>query len=190
MNVRVADRVRFAVATVAGLIMVYALFVSRDHITHVAHLIGLHGYQAATLFVLIDLPALVGKAMRIKYFAASTRRTGFKLMLFSGSLSLVCNVASGWFGGGVGPAGYGAFVVTMFVIMENVVTKIKPAAAVTRARNADSSQPAPAPVKLTSTTRKCAPGCTCGKHNRTAVNPVSPGAVPLATLNAGMAVTP
>ncbi len=32
MNVKIADRVRLAVTITAGLIMVYALFVSRDHI--------------------------------------------------------------------------------------------------------------------------------------------------------------
>lgn len=136
MNVKIADRVRLAVTIVSGLIMVYALIVSADHISHVAHLIGLIGYQAATLFVLIDLPALVGKVLRLKYFAASTRRTGLKLMVASGILSLLCNVSSGLFEGGLGPAGYGAFVVVMFLVMENVVTKIKPAASVARAKNA------------------------------------------------------
>lgn len=153
MNVKMADRVRLAVTIVAGAIMVYALYVSRDHITHVARLIGLTGYQAETLFVLIDIPALVGKTLRTKYFAASTRRTGLRLMIASGTLSLVCNVASGWFGGGIGPAGYGVFVVMMFLVMENVVTKIKPAAAVTRAKNGEA-------IKTTQrrkTQRKAAP---------------------------------
>lgn len=136
MNATIANRVRTAVTVVATLIMVYALYVSADHIGHVAHLIGLVGYQASTLFVLIDIPALVGKALRLRYFAASTRRTGLRLMVASGTLSLTCNVASGWFGGGVGPAAYGVFVVSMFLVMENVITKIKPAASVTKAKNA------------------------------------------------------
>lgn len=136
MNVKIADRVRIAVTIVAGLVMLYALFVSADHEIHVAHLINLSGYQAATLWVLIDLPALIGKILRLPAFLASTRRMGLKLMIGSGSLSLVCNVCSGWFGGGFGPAAYGAFVVGMFLALENVVTKIKPAAAVTRAKNA------------------------------------------------------
>jgi hypothetical protein len=156
MNVKVANRVRTAVTIVATLIMVYALFVSRDHITHVALLIGLGGYQASTLFVLIDLPALVGKAMQLKYFAASTRRTGKRLMWMSGSLSFACNVVSGWFGGGYGPAGYGAFVVIMFLVMENAVTKIKPAAAVTRAKNVDNAE-TPARPTAKATARKATP---------------------------------
>jgi len=132
MNNKIADRVRAAVTIVSGLIMLYALFVSADHEVHVAHLIGLRGYQASTLWVLIDLPAVVGKALRLKYFAASTRGTGLRLMITSGTLSLVCNVSSGWFGGGLGPAAYGAFVVGMFLVMENVVTKIRPAANTTK----------------------------------------------------------
>jgi hypothetical protein len=140
MNVKVADRVKLAVTLVASAIMVYALFVSRDHITHVAHLIHLTGYQAETLFVLVDIPALVGKALRLSYFSAATRRMGGKLMVASGIVSLGCNVASGWFSGGFGPAGYGVFVVVMFLIMENVVTRIKPAAGVTRAKNAETAK--------------------------------------------------
>lgn len=168
MNVKIASRVRAVVTVIATLIMVYALYVSRDHITHVAHLIGLGGYQATTLFILIDLPALVGKAMQLPYFAGSTRKSGRRLMWLSGSLSLVCNVMSGVFAGGVGPAVYGAFVVVMFVIMENAIGKIKPAAAVTRARNASNGTTVTAPARkpANSTARKCADGCTCGKHNR------------------------
>jgi hypothetical protein len=183
MNVKVADRVRAAVTTVAGLIMVYALFVSADHISHVAHLIGLGGYQASTLFVLIDIPALVGKVLRLRYFAATTRRTGMRLMVASGTLSLVCNVASGWFGGGTGPATYGAFVVAMFLVMENVVTKIKPAAAVTRAKNADTSTETEAQL----TPRQIAARKGIETKRRNAAKPVSPGRVPVEVLNADMA---
>lgn len=174
MNVKIADRVRAAVTVVSGLIMVYALFVSADHISHVAHLIGLRGYQASTLFVLIDIPALVGKVLRLRYFAVTTRRTGLRLMIASGTLSLVCNVASGWFGGGLGPAGYGAFVVAMFLVMENVVTKIKPAAAVTRAKNADSIETPAQPTPRQLAARKAAQTRT-----RNAVAPVSPGVGPV-----------
>lgn len=164
MNVTIANRVRLAVTLVATLIMAYALFVSRDHITHVALLIGLGGYQAQTLFVLIDLPALVGKAMQLPYFAHSTRKAGKLLMWLSGSLSVVCNVTSGWFGGGIGPAGYGAFVVFMFLLLEWAVVKIKPAASVTRAKNKANETTTETIAVAIPAPRKCAPGCTCGKH--------------------------
>jgi hypothetical protein len=143
MNVLIADRIKNAVITVVGLIMVYALFVSRDHITDVGYRIGLHGYQAETLFVLVDIVALIGKVLTLKYFAASTRKMGRNLMVVSGLLSLACNVASGWLSGGYGAAGYGVFIVVMFLVLENVVTRIKPAAAVTRAKNAAAGKVAP-----------------------------------------------
>jgi hypothetical protein len=181
VNVKVADRVKAAVSLAAGLIMVYALFVSADHITYVAHLMNLHGYQARTLFVFIDLPALIGKLLRLRYFSASTRRMGLKLMIFSGTLSLVCNVGSGWFEGGTGPASYGVFIVTMFLVLENVVTRIKPAAAVTKAKNAVVTQ---TPARRRNVA-KAAPRVRAPRVPVTA--PVSPGIVPLAELNAGMA---
>lgn len=134
----IANRVKLAVIVATAAIMVYALWVSKDHITDIALLIGLTGYQAKTLFILIDLPALIGKVIQLKYFARSTQRMGRKLMVASGTLSLVCNVLSGFHSGGWGAAGYGAFVVVMFLVLEGVVTKIKPSASVTRAKNAES----------------------------------------------------
>lgn len=175
MNVKIADRIKTAVIVVTALIMAYALFVSRDHITHVAHLIGLTGYQASTLFVFIDLPALIGKVLQLRYFAASTRKMGFKLMLLSGSLSLACNVVSGIFAGGYGPAGYGAFIVLMFVGLEHVIVRIKPAAAVTRAKNAVSVETPKSPnPKRSAAARKSA--ATRRRNAAAAVAPVSPGA--------------
>lgn len=143
MNVKIADRIKNAVVAVVTLLMVYALFVSRDHITDVGYRIGLHGYQAESLFVLVDVVALIGKALMLKYFSPATRNMGRNLMITSGLLSLVCNVASGWLSGGYGTAGYGVFIVVMFLVLENVVTKIKPSAAVTRAKNAASAPTAP-----------------------------------------------
>lgn len=143
MNVKIANRIRSAVIAVVSSIMVLALYVSKDHITDVAHRIGLVGYQAETLFVLIDVVALIGKVLQLKYFAASTRKVGKRLMIAAGVVSLACNVASGWLSGGYGPAGYGVFVVVLFLVLENVVLKIKPAAAVTRAKNVANGTTAP-----------------------------------------------
>lgn len=184
----IANRVRTSVTAVTTLIMGYALFVSRDHITHIAHWIGLQGYQAETLFILIDIPVLVGRVLQLKFFAASTRRTGRRLSYGFGSVSLVCNVGSGVILGSLGVAGYGAFIVWMYLILEGVITRIKPAAAVTRAKNAAngeveaSIQEAPAPAARS---RKCEPGCSCKRHAPR--YPVSPGRVPVDVLNADMA---
>lgn len=140
MNVKVANRIKAAVIVVSSLIMVYALFVSRDHITDVAYLVGLKGYQAETLFIFVDLPALIGKVLTLKCFADSTNRLGRRQMWLSGIVSLACNVASGWFSGGYGPAAYGVFIVVMFLAMENVVTKITPRAEEAAAEVAESGQ--------------------------------------------------
>jgi len=183
MNVKVAAWIKGIVTAVSVGILVYVALVSRDHITHIGQLMNLESYQAKTLFVLIDLPALVGKVLQLPVFAHSTRKFGRKLTYFSGGLSLACNVIAGFVAGGYGPAAYGVFIVIMFLIMETAIMKIKPAAAVTKAkRSAKAASAAPAKPKATSTARKCAPGCTCGKHNRAAnIAPVSPGVGPIGT---------
>lgn len=123
----IAVRVRRVVTLAVTLVMVYALFVSREHITHVAYWLGIPGWQAETAFILVDLPALIGRVLQLGYFADETRRVGRRLTYFAGSLSLAANVASGVILGSYGAAGWGAFVVVMFVVLEGVVTKIKPA---------------------------------------------------------------
>lgn len=169
MNVKVADRIKTVVTVVVALIMVLALYVSRDHITDVAHRIGLTGYQAETLFLLVDVVAVIGKVLQLKYFAASTRKVGKRLMFGAGVISLTCNVASGWLSGGYGPAGYGVFVVVLFLVLENVLTKIKPAAAVTRVKNANSEKP-----KTKLTPRQIAARKAAATRARNAAAPVSP----------------
>lgn len=161
MNVSVADRVKAVVTVVSTLILVYVAYVSRDHITLIGYRLHIEAYQAETLFVLIDLPALVGKALQLKYFAASTRKFGRKLTYFSGGGSLACNMIAGYLTGGVGAAGYGLFIVIMFLIMEVTITKIRPAASVTKAKNAQASEALTTTIR---TTKRCAPGCTCGRH--------------------------
>ncbi len=172
--VEIANRIRTAITTAVTLVMAYALLVSAAHITHVVTWLGVPGWQAKTAFVLVDLPALIGKVMQLKYFAPSTRKAGRKLTYFSGSLSLACNIGSGLILGSFGAAGWGAFVVVMFLVLESVAVKIKPAAAVTRAKNAANETKTVQPTKAG---RKCAPGCTCGKHK--AAYPVSPGVGPV-----------
>ena len=113
--------------------------------------------------------------MMLTYFAKRpTRNTGRFLMTLSGSLSVVCNVTSGWFGGGIGPAGYGAFVVFMFRPLEWAVVRIKPAAAVTRARNAASEETEQAatlsPAQRGAITRKAKPPARRKRWSRRVTN--------------------
>lgn len=188
MNVVIADRIKTGVIVVVSLVMIYALFVSREHITEVAHWLGVPGWQAATAFILVDLPALIGKVLQVKYFSHSTRKVGTKLTYFSGALSLACNIGAGLILGSYGAAGWGAFVVVMFLVLESVVVKIKPAAAVTRAKNAAAektiaSNTATEPL----TARQIAARKGAETRKRNAAAQISPGRVPLVELNASMA---
>lgn len=173
----IAARIRFWIVSAVTMVMVYALIVSAAHIIHVAQTIGVPGWQAKTAWVLVDLPALIGKLLQIKLprhgyvFVASTRKTGVRLTFFSGSISLACNVASGIIEGSFGAAGWGAFVVMMFLVLETVVTKIKVSAGSSKSKASDTDQDsttaAPAAVKAANRSgRKCATGCTCKRHNR------------------------
>lgn len=183
--VEIANRIKVCVIVAVSLVMFYALFVSREHITEVATWLGVPGWQAGTAFILVDLPALIGKVLQTKYFSHSTRKVGTRLTYFSGILSLACNIAAGIIHGSYGAAGWGAFVVIMFLVLESVAVKIKPAAAVTRAKNAASATVKPTAQPLTP--RQIAARKGAETRRRNAAAPVSPGAVPLATLNAGMA---
>ena len=67
--VTIANRIKLGVLIAVAAVMVYALFVSREHITHVALWLGVPAVQAKTAFILVDLPAVIGKVMGLKYFA-------------------------------------------------------------------------------------------------------------------------
>lgn len=184
MNVTIANRVRVAVTIVASLILVYALAVSATHIAHVGHaLLRLPSFEANTLFILIDVAAVVGKILRLGFFAPTTRRTGARLFFTAGALSLTCNAASGWLSGGYGPAAYGVFVVLMALYMEHVVAKIKPAAAVTKAKNANREKASSAPAL---TPRQIAARKGAETKRRKAAEPVSPATVD--EINAAMTI--
>lgn len=185
--VEIANRIKVCVIVAVSLVMCYALFVSREHVTEVATWLGVPGWQAATAFILVDLPALIGKLLQTKYFSHSTRKVGTRLTYFSGAISLACNIGAGVILGSFGAAGWGAFVVIMFLVLESVVVKIKPAAAVTRAKNAASATAKPASTTAEPTARQLAARKGAETRKRNAAAQVSPGRVPLVELNASMA---
>lgn len=168
MNVVIANRVRVIVTAIAAVILLYALTISATHIAHVGHFGGLRDFEANSLFILIDIPIVVGKLMALPYFAPTTKRTGKRLIAAGLVVSLGCNVGSGLISGGYGPAAYGAFVVGMAFLMEHTISKIRPAAAVTKARNTATEKATPAtPNKATRARKPKAP----------AAAPVSPATV-------------
>src|SRR5690606_14558377 len=119
---------------------------SAGHIAHVGHVAGLGNAEAKTLFIVIDIPVLVGKLLSTEWFAPTTRREGRRLMYSFILASLALNVASGLLGGGYGAAGYGALIVCVAIWMERVIGRIKPAGKVTKAKN-EAKVEAPAPKR-------------------------------------------
>lgn len=155
-------------------IFAYGLWISREHITHIGHWLGLSAFEAATLFILVDFLALYGKLLTSKRLAAKTRRYGFRVMLTGLALSTACNVTSGILRGKPGAAVYGLFVVVIIVIVEYGVSITKAKTVNTEGRT--RTPKAPEPV-LTPRGRKCEPGCTCKRH--VSRYPVSPGVGPV-----------
>jgi hypothetical protein len=178
----VSDPVRRTVAMgilSGALIAVYGLYLSREHITHVGYAMGLKPLEAETLFIFIDIVAAYGKMLTSKHLTAKTRRTGYKFLAFGGAASLVCNVASGVMNDSIGAAAYGAGIVALIAALEYGVANTKgKVSRTTKTADAPATSAAPAPKV---TTKVCAAGCTCGKHNRTrkpripVSAPVSPG---------------
>ena len=183
----IANRIKVGIIVAISLVMVYALVVSREHVTEVAHWLGVPGWQAETAFILVDLPALIGKVLQVKYFAHSTRKVGTRLTYLSGGISLACNIGAGLILGSYGAAGWGAFVVVMFLVLESVIVKIRPAAAVTRAKNAANGTAQPASTTAEPTARQLAARKGAETRKRNAAAQISPGRVPLVELNASMA---
>lgn len=145
-KVTVANRIR-AIGTIVTLgVLTYALWVSRGHIEHVGYVLGLSDFEARTLFVIIDIPVIIGKLFAGPWFAPTTRREARRLMVTFVLASLALNVTSGFLGGGIGAAAYGALIVFIALWMERLLTKVRPAASVTRAKS-DAA-------KATQTTRR------------------------------------
>ena len=153
------------IGVVSGaLIALYGLVISREHITEVGHAIGLNKLEAETLFVFVDFIALYGKMLTSKRLAAKTRRIGYRFLVFGGLASLACNVVAGFLHGKIGAAGYGAFIVGIVAALEYAIANTKAkttSTAPAEPRTRKTSAAAEAPK---ATTKRCEPGCTCGKH--------------------------
>ena len=162
-----AARRTAVIGILSGLAMfAYGLWVSRTHITHIGHALRLTGFEAETLFVLVDFLALYGKVMTSRRLTAKARRYGFKVMLFGLSLSVGCNVASGILAGSLGAAIYGLFVVVIIVIVEYGVSITKAKTTNTASRSTGTAAPGSTVKAAHRNGRKCATGCTCKRHNR------------------------
>lgn len=185
---------------------IYTLAVSRGHITHIGYAIGLSKFEAETLFLLVDFIAVFGKVMTHPRLSARTRRIGREGLLAGLGLSLACNVVSGLIaggiipedlsGGGIGPAGYGAFIVTILVWIERAVSSCKPKANIERKAQAVQPSAPAAPLTITAPpqpapSRRCTQGCTCARHRpRAGRTPQPPAAAPVSPAYASKVAPP
>lgn len=115
---------------ISGLLFAgYALFLSRENITHVGYVIHLKPIEAETLFLFVDFLALFGKMLTGKRLQAKTRRIGYKWMIGGGTASLACNFFSGAVNGNYGEALYGTALVLLIVALEYTIANTKAIAA-------------------------------------------------------------
>lgn len=110
--------------TVARLYMIGALAISFSHIIDASHQLELFGWAALTVPFAIDGLALLGMIGRSSQFAESTQRTGFKLQIGAGAVSLAANVYAG---DTRGERMYGILIILLFVIVEWYAAQLKPA---------------------------------------------------------------
>lgn len=114
--------------------LIGALAISFSHFIHAFNKLGLQGFGAVSMPIAVDGLAIFGVLLQHKSFAQETRTIGRWLQLVCGSLSLAVNVYSGW--GSAGAVIQGATWVIIYMMMELIVAKIKPASADVAAANA------------------------------------------------------
>lgn len=171
------------ISTVVWMLLVLAAGVSATHIVETAHKLGLHDWQAYTAPALIDLVAIVGKLSMHSDFLQAFRRSGFRLLMAGGTLSLACNVYAGE---NLGERAFGVLVVGAFMLLEHHATKggkqavanpvrrkLDPQVAAERAAKARATREANRLAKLTPAQR------AAETRAKRAAMPVSPGVGPV-----------
>lgn len=113
------DTALTVIRIVVWFFLIGAALISFSHIVHVSQMLGL-GWESWTVPAFVDGIAIVGKVSMLPRFSAAFRRSGFKLLMFGGVLSLAANVAAGsnW-----GERAFGVLVVAGFMILESHATK-------------------------------------------------------------------
>lgn len=106
--------------------------ISSTHIVDSGQRLGL-GWESWTLPMFIDGIALVGKLSMLPRFSASFRKSGFRLLMVGGVLSLAANIYAGH---NLGQRAFGVIVVVGFMLLESHATK------------ADRTAIAPAPAEV------------------------------------------
>jgi hypothetical protein len=182
-------RMRVIGFVVWGLLLLAAV-VSATHIVETAHKLGLHDWQAFTAPALIDIVAVVGKLSMATCFTPTFRRSGFRLLMAGGVLSLACNVYAG---DNLGERAFGVLVVGAFMLLEHHATKagresIVPPA-ISEVSDELRAKRSAAGRKAAETKRRNARIAAATARKAKATAPVSPGRVPTIELNADMALS-
>ncbi len=100
-----------------------AAAISFTHIVTVGQRYGLT-WEAWVAPALIDGFAILGAIGRSRQFSEATRRTGFRLMICAGLVSLVCNIHAGE---NIGQRVFGGLVVAGFVVAEWYASRLSAA---------------------------------------------------------------
>lgn len=108
-------------------LLVLAAFVSASHIVDTAGTLGLSGWSRYAAVALIDFVAIVGKLSMHEDFKPAFRKSGFRLLMAGGVLSLAANVYAG---NNLGEKSFGALTVGVFMLLEHHATKAGKAAVV------------------------------------------------------------
>lgn len=101
-------------------LLVLAAFVSASHIVDTAGTLGLTGWYRYAAVALIDFVAIVGKLSMHDGFSEPFRKSGFRLLMAGGVLSLGANVYAG---DNLGERSFGALTVGVFMLLEHHATK-------------------------------------------------------------------
>ena len=101
-------------------LLLLAAGVSATHIVETAHKLGLHDWQKLCAPALVDVVAVVGKISMAPCFSDAFRRSGFRLLMAGGTVSLACNIYAG---DNLGERAWGALVVGAFMLLEHHATK-------------------------------------------------------------------
>ncbi len=113
-----------AVKVIAKAYFFGAIAISFIHLVEAARKGGLNGYESYTVPFMIDGIAIIGLIMRGKEFSMATRKTGFKVQVGAGALSLAGNVFAAH---NLGGAVYGIGIVLLFLMAEWLSDNIKSA---------------------------------------------------------------
>jgi hypothetical protein len=113
------DRALSAINIVVWGFMVAAAALSSTHIVETGQHLGLD-WESWTLPLFVDGIAVVGKVSMLPRFSPAFRKSGFRLLMLGGSLSLAANVYAGHT---LGQRLFGVLVVAGFMALEAHATK-------------------------------------------------------------------